>query len=68
MTAFDPVVDVAAVQRSAGPVHAGTQSGQIHLSSGELDVLVAVDGPPVGFVAIALNAYHPQMGAVQRIG
>jgi len=36
-------------------------------TSGELDVFVAVDGPPVGFVAIALNAYHPRMGAVEMI-
>ncbi len=36
-------------------------------TSGELDVFVAIDGPPVGFVAIALNAYHPLMGAVEMI-
>jgi GNAT superfamily N-acetyltransferase len=36
-------------------------------TSGDLDVFVAVDDVPVGFVAVALNAYHPAMGAVEMI-
>jgi len=36
-------------------------------TSGELDVFLAVDGPPIGFVAIALNADHPRLGAVEMI-
>jgi len=35
----------------------------------ERDVFVAVtDGRPVGFVAVALNAYHERMGAIEIIG
>ena len=35
----------------------------------ERDVFVAVvDGRPVGFVAVALNAFHEQMGVIEIIG
>ena len=35
----------------------------------ERDVYVAVaDGRPVGFVAVALNAFHDRMGAIEIIG
>jgi ribosomal protein S18 acetylase RimI-like enzyme len=38
-------------------------------TSEERDVFVAVvDGSPVGFVAIALNAFHEQMGVIDIIG
>ena len=37
-------------------------------TSGDLGVFVGVmDGEPVGFVAIALNAYHERMGAIEMI-
>jgi hypothetical protein len=33
------------------------------------DVFVAVvDGHPVGFVAVALNAFHERMGAIEIVG
>jgi len=38
-------------------------------TSDERDVFVAVDGGrPVGFVAIALNAFHERMGVIDIIG
>jgi ribosomal protein S18 acetylase RimI-like enzyme len=38
-------------------------------TSGERDVFVAVvDGLPVGFVAVALNAFHEGMGVIEIIG
>jgi len=38
-------------------------------TSSELDVYVAVaDEHPVGFVAVALNAFHERMGVIQIIG
>jgi ribosomal protein S18 acetylase RimI-like enzyme len=38
-------------------------------TSKERDVFVAVvDGSPVGFVAVALNAFHEQMGVIDIIG
>ena len=38
-------------------------------TSDERDVFVAVDrGRPVGFVAIALNAFHERMGVIDIIG
>ena len=53
-------------------LHPAWEAGQAEAvrstcTSGELDVFVAVDGPPVGFVAIALNAYHPRTGAVEMV-
>lgn len=37
-------------------------------TNGELDVFVAVaEGRPVGFVGVALNAYHQGMGAIDII-
>jgi ribosomal protein S18 acetylase RimI-like enzyme len=37
--------------------------------SGERDVLVAVaDGRPVGFVSVALNAFHDRMGVIDIVG
>jgi ribosomal protein S18 acetylase RimI-like enzyme len=37
--------------------------------SDDLDVFVAVaDGRPVGFVAVALNAFHERMGGIDIIG
>ena len=38
-------------------------------TSGDRDVFVAVvDGRPVGFVVVALNAFHEGMGAIDIIG
>ena len=38
-------------------------------TNGERDVFVAIaDGRPVGFVAIALNAFHERMGVIDIIG
>jgi GNAT superfamily N-acetyltransferase len=38
-------------------------------TSDDRDVFVAVvDGRPVGFVAVALNAFHERMGAIEIIG
>ena len=38
-------------------------------TSGDRDVFVAVaDGRPVGFVAVALNAFHERMGVIDIIG
>jgi hypothetical protein len=37
--------------------------------SGQRDVFVAVaDGKPVGFAAVALNAFHEGMGVIEIIG
>jgi GNAT superfamily N-acetyltransferase len=37
-------------------------------TSGDLDVFVGLlDDAPVGFVAVALNAYHERMGAIEMI-
>lgn len=36
-------------------------------TSPDRDVFVAVDDGPVGFVVVALDAYHPRMGAVDMI-
>lgn len=36
-------------------------------TSPDRDVFVAVHDRPVGFVAVALDAYHPRMGAVDMI-
>ena len=44
-------------------------SVQSSCTSGDRDVFVAVlDGRPVGFVAVALNAFHERMGVIDIIG
>jgi GNAT superfamily N-acetyltransferase len=45
------------------------QSVRSSCTTGERDVFVAIaDGRPVGFVAIALNAFHERMGVIDIIG
>jgi GNAT superfamily N-acetyltransferase len=47
------------------------QAASVRLSctSGDRDVFVAVvDGRPVGFVAVELNAFHERMGVIDIIG
>lgn len=77
LRAWDPVFDSlrqvlggAIFERLHQPEWAAVQAEAVRSSctSNQHDVLVAVaDGVPVGFAAVALNAFHERMGVVDMI-